>query len=226
LDDDPCAPVCTSCAGGAGSHGRWVCRPRKTGCRSFALYSFHAPTNIMCTQPVGGLPAASIRRRSRRCRSSGGKRSGAGCGDHITIRWWRHRTNDTPPFHLRWKRDDSRTPGYARVGTALRLTCLGGGVGHSSHQSSADPRMFQVASRSASPSGVPHICPIHSRFEWLGSWDWTCHSNVGNTAGTRPASISQSPQRDGRAAMDNQGEVCVTRPAWLSPAAMRKRCES
>ena len=25
---------------------------------------------------------------------------------------------------------------------------------------------------------------------------------------------------------DNQGEVCVTRPAWLSPAAMRKRCES
>jgi hypothetical protein len=104
----------------------WVCRPRKTGCRSFALYSFHAPTNIMCTQPVGGLPAASIRRRSRRCRSSGGKRSGAGCGDHITIRWWRRRTNDTPPFHLRWKRDDSRTPGYARVGTALRLTCKGG----------------------------------------------------------------------------------------------------
>ena len=97
----------------------------ETGCRSFALYAFHAPTNIMCTQPVGG-PAASIRRRSRRCRSSGGKRSGAGCGDHITIRWWRHRTNDTPPFHLRWKRDDSRTPGYARVGTALRLTCKGG----------------------------------------------------------------------------------------------------
>jgi hypothetical protein len=64
LDDDPCAPICTPCAGGASSHGMWGRSTWKRSRRlrervpSFALYS-RQRTSCAHSQSVGypWLPA-------------------------------------------------------------------------------------------------------------------------------------------------------------------------
>ena len=114
MDDGPCAPICTPCAGGASSHGMWGRSTWKRTRRlrervpSFALYS-RQRTSCAHSQSVGypWLPAFD----SAECRSP--VRSGVGCGDHmqpsvgggtgLTI----HHHFTSTPGRWNWKRDDA-----------------------------------------------------------------------------------------------------------------------
>ena len=133
LDDDPRAPICTPCAGGASSHGMWGRSTWKRTRRlrervpSFALYS-RQRTSCAHSQSVGypWLPAFD----SAECRSP--VRSGVGCGDHmqpsvgggtgLTIH---HHFTSTPG---RWnrKRDDAGDPDRsadALTSAGIRVSC-------------------------------------------------------------------------------------------------------